>query len=372
MAISSDPTVRAEMLRGRGAVSNRSGRFERFAKSIADDGWGPVQGTLEALAELPRLRTEVTDEHPKHIITKNASPDIPFDRSINPYRGCEHGCVYCFARPTHTYHGLSAGLDFETKLFAKPDAADLLKTELAKKGYAPAPIAMGTNTDPYQPIERERGITRALLEVLDKASHPVTIVTKSRLVVRDIDILSRMAERNLVKVALSVTTVDPKLARTLEPRAATPQRRLDAIRLLTDAGVPTGVMMAPVIPAINDHEMERVLAAAAHAGAREAGYILVRLPLEVAGLFEEWLETNYPDRKDRVLSRLAAMRGGRLNDPRFGNRMKGEGLEAELLRQRFALMCKRFGYNKDRIRLDTGAFEPPLKPARGGQMDLFG
>lgn len=348
--------------RGRGAVSNQTGRFERFAKERVDDGW-------QIAEDVPPLRTEVTDEAPKHIITRNQSPDIPFDRSINPYRGCEHGCVYCFARPSHAYVGLSAGLDFESKLFAKPNAAELLRREIGAKGYKVAPIAMGTNTDPYQPLEKERGITREILQVLLECEHPVTLLTKSRLVVRDLDIISRMAEKGLIRVSLSITTLDRRLARLMEPRASTPQRRLDALRLLSDAGVPTGMMFAPVIPALNDHEMEAVLSAAAHAGAKDANYILLRLPREVAPLFEEWLEEHYPERKSRVMGRLAAMRDGKVNDPRFKHRMKGTGLEAELMDLRFRNLCRRLKLNQDRVGLDDTRFRKPI--LAGGQYSLF-
>lgn len=346
------------LTRGRGAVSNRAGRFEALSRVPVGDDWLNEP-------ELKPLRTHVTDEVPKSILTRNTSPDIPFDRSVNPYRGCEHGCVYCYARPSHSYMGLSAGIDFESKLFAKSNAAELLRKEISKKGYEVKPIAMGTNTDPYQPIEKDRRITRSVLKVLAEHDHPVTLLTKSRLVVRDLDILAPMAAKGLVKVALSVTTLDRTLARRLEPRASTPQRRLDAIKLLSDVGVPTGVMFAPVIPAINDHEMEQVLAAAAHAGAGEAGFILLRLPLEVSGLFEEWLEVHYPDRKARVLHRLAAMRGGKLNDPRFKHRMKGKGIEADLMKQRFEKLCRRLRLNMERKPLDTGLFRPPV--LQGGQ-----
>lgn len=337
--------------KGRGAVSNASGRYESLRRAQLHDGW--------SAGEASPVRTDVTDEFPKSIIARNQSPDIPFDQSINPYRGCEHGCTYCFARPTHAYMGLSPGLDFESRLFAKSDAAEVLTKEIAHKSYKVSPIALGTNTDPYQPIEKDRRITRQVLKVLAAHDHPVTILTKSRLVVRDLDILAPMAQKGLVKVALSITTLDRKLARTLEPRAAMPQRRLDAIKLLSDAGVPTGVMFAPVIPALNDHEIERVLAAAAHAGASEAGYILLRLPLEVAPLFEEWLEVHYPDRKKRVLNRLKALRGGRLNDPRFKQRMKGEGFEADLMRQRFGNLCRRFQFENGKRTLRTDMFQPP-------------
>ncbi len=350
------------LVRGRGAVSNTSGRFEKLTRERAEDGW---------LSDIPdtSLKTEVQEEAAKHILTRNKSPDIPFDRSINPYRGCEHGCIYCFARPTHAYMGLSPGIDFETKLFAKPNAAELLKAELSKKDYEPKPIAMGTNTDPYQPIEKDRRITREILKVLYEHRHPVTILTKSRLVVRDMDILVPMAEKGLVRVSLSVTTLDRKLARALEPRASTPTRRLDAIKLLSDAGVPTGMMFAPVIPALNDHEMETVLSAASHAGARYANYILLRLPLELGGLFEEWLEEHYPDRKARVLNRLMEMRGGRVNDPRFKHRMKGKGLEADLMDQRFRNICRRLGLNSFDHDLDVSQFRPPV--LKGGQFNLF-
>ncbi|MDP1584282.1 MAG: PA0069 family radical SAM protein, partial [Bradyrhizobium sp.] len=281
--------IERERRRGRGAQSNSSGRFEAEARVAFDDGW-------QSLDDLPPFKTTVALDTARKVITRNDSPDIGFDRSINPYRGCEHGCVYCFARPTHAYLGLSPGLDFESKLFAKPDASQLLEKELAAQDYEPRMIAIGTNTDPYQPIERERKIMRGILEVLERAGHPVGIVTKSALVTRDIDILSRMAKRNLAKVALSVTTLDPKLARTMEPRASAPARRLEALRQLSEAGIPATVMVAPVIPALNDSEIERILDAAFHAGAREASYVLLRLPLEVRDLFREWLMANYPDR----------------------------------------------------------------------------
>ncbi len=282
-------TVDRERRRGRGTLSNASGRYEPTARISFDDGWRSIE-------ELPSFETTVTEEKARKIITRNDSPDIGFDRSINPYRGCEHGCVYCFARPTHANMGLSAGLDFESKLFVKLDAPELLERELSAPRYSPRVIAIGTNTDPYQPIERRYEVMRGILEVLDRASHPVGIVTKSALVLRDIDILARMARRNLVKVALSVTSLDPKLARTMEPRAATPSRRLETIKRLSDAGIPTSVMVAPVIPAINDAEIERILDAAAAAGAKEAGYVLLRLPLEVRDLFREWVTENFPDR----------------------------------------------------------------------------
>src|SRR3954471_1157357 len=296
--------IERERRRGRGAHSNTSGRFETEARVAFDDGW-------QSLDELPPFKTSVALDTARKVITRNDSPDIGFDRSINPYRGCEHGCVYCFARPTHAYMGLSPGLDFESKLFVKPDAPDLLERELSAPGYEPRVIAIGTNTDPYQPIERRYQVMRRILEVLERAGHPVGIVTKSALVARDIDILARMAERKLAKVALSVTTLDPQLARTMEPRAATPSRRLETLRLLSQAGIPTTVMVAPVIPALNDMETERILDAAQAAGVKEAGYVLLRLPLEVRDLFNEWLKANYPDRANHVFKLIRDMRGGK-------------------------------------------------------------
>ncbi|RVD35058.1 PA0069 family radical SAM protein, partial [Mesorhizobium sp. M4B.F.Ca.ET.019.03.1.1] len=287
--------VRPDRNRGRSAGINPSGRFEPVSRHVFDDGWN-------SLEELPPFKTEVQVERPRTIITRNESPDISFDRSINPYRGCEHGCVYCFARPTHSFMGLSPGLDFESKLFAKPDAARMLDKELSKPGYQPRTIAIGTNTDPYQPIEKQYRIMREILEVLEARGHPVGIVTKSALVTRDIDILSRMAERGLAKVALSVTTLDRMLARTMEPRASTPTKRLEAIRQLSDAGIPASVMVAPIIPGLTDPEMERILDSARAAGAREAGYVVLRLPLEVAPIFKDWLLRHYPDRYRHVMS----------------------------------------------------------------------
>lgn len=298
-----DWMVDGERRRGRGALSNAAGRFEPQAREAFDDGW-------QSLDDLPPFRTSVTVEKPRTIINRNDSPDVGFDRSINPYRGCEHGCVYCFARPTHAYQGLSAGLDFETRLFAKPDAPELLAKELSKPGYEPRTIALGINTDAYQPIEREWRLTRRILEVLSDFGHPVGIVTKSALVLRDLDILAPMAERGLAKVALSVTSLDPKLARIMEPRAATPPRRLDTIRRLSEAGVPTAVLVAPVIPAVTDAEMERILDAAVAAGASEAGYVMLRVPLEIRDLFREWLLAHFPDRYRHVLSLLKELHGG--------------------------------------------------------------
>ncbi|MDP2619687.1 MAG: PA0069 family radical SAM protein [Hyphomicrobiales bacterium] len=354
--------VSVKRRRGRGAASNATGRFERFERSETDDGWG-------GLDDLPPFATTVTEERAKRIITRNTSPDISFDRSINPYQGCEHGCVYCFARPTHAYYGLSPGLDFETRLFAKPNAAALLEKELSDPDYTPKTIAIGTNTDPYQPIERQRRIMRGILEVLDRFSHPVGIVTKSALIARDLDILSRMAERGLVKAAVSVTSLDHRLSRAMEPRAAAPQRRIETIRLLAEAGIPTSVMVAPVIPALNDAEIEQILMSAASAGAKEAGYILLRLPLEVRDLFQEWLLANFPDRAGKVLSILRGMRGGKDYDATWGRRMRGSGPYAWLLGRRFELAAKRFGLNEEKAKLRTDLFTRP--PPQGEQLSLF-
>ena len=354
--------VDRERRRGRGTLSNASGRYEPTARIAFDDGW-------QSIEELPAFETTVTEEKARKIITRNDSPDIGFDRSINPYRGCEHGCVYCFARPTHSYMGLSAGLDFETKLFAKPDAPELLERELASPNYSPRVIAIGTNTDPYQPIERKYEIMRGVLEVLERAGHPVGIVTKSALVTRDIDILSRMARRNLVKVALSVTSLDPKLARTMEPRAATPPKRIEAIRQLSEAGIPTSVMVAPVVPAINDMEIERILDAAHAAGAREAGYVLLRLPLEVRDLFREWVMENFPDRYRHVFKLIRDMRGGKDYDAKWGERMTGSGPIAWMIGRRFEAACERLGMNRRKLKLTTEHFEPTIKRAQ--QLSLF-
>ena len=354
--------VDRERRRGRGTLSNASGRYEPTARIAFDDGW-------QSIEELPVFETTVTEEKARKIITRNDSPDIGFDRSINPYRGCEHGCVYCFARPTHANMGLSAGLDFESKLFVKPDAPELLERELAAPKYSPRVIAIGTNTDPYQPIERKYEVMRGILEVLDRANHPVGIVTKSALVLRDIDILSRMARRNLVKVALSVTSLDPKLARVMEPRAATPPRRLEAIRKLADAGIPTSVMVAPVIPAINDMEIERILDAAAAAGAKEAGYVLLRLPLEVRDLFREWVTENFPDRARHVFKLIRDMRGGKDYDAKWGERMTGSGPIAWMIGRRFEAACERLGLNRRKLKLATDQFAPTRK--RPQQLALF-
>ncbi|TPL98963.1 PA0069 family radical SAM protein [Mesorhizobium sp. B2-3-11] len=341
--------VRPDRNRGRSAGINPSGRFEPVSRHVFDDGWS-------SLEELPPFKTEVQVEKPRTIITRNESPDISFDRSINPYRGCEHGCVYCFARPTHSFMGLSPGLDFESKLFAKPDAARLLDKELSKDGYQPRTIAIGTNTDPYQPIEKQYRIMREILEVLEARGHPVGIVTKSALVVRDIDILSRMAERGLAKVALSVTTLDRMLARTMEPRASTPTKRLEAIRQLSDAGIPTSVMVAPIIPGLTDQEMERILDSAHHAGAREAGYVVLRLPLEVSPIFKDWLLRHYPDRYRHVMSLIRSMRDGKDYDSEWGKRMKGAGPYAWQIGRRFEITAKRLGLNAERRTLRTDQF----------------
>jgi len=350
------------LCRGRGARSNHTGRFEAESREDFDDGW-------ESLGDLDVFKTEVKEEAARTIITRNDSPDISFDRSINAYRGCEHGCVYCYARPTHCYLGHSAGLDFETKLYAKTNAAKLLEQELAHPHYEPKVIALGTNTDPYQPIEREHGITRSILEVLERTSHPVGIVTKSALVVRDIDILERMAARGLAKVALSVTTVDRRVARAMEPRAATPEKRLEAIGKLSDAGIPVGVMAAPIIPGLNDPEIENILEAAYAAGAREAGYVLLRLPLELKEIFREWLATEFPDRAQRVLSLLQSMHGGKDYVADFGLRQRGRGPYADQIAKRFRLALKRLGLNIERQDLRCDLFQAPV--LAGQQMQLF-
>jgi len=355
-------TVDRERRRGRGTVSNASGRYEPLARVAFDDGWqGPD--------ELPPFKTSVAVDSTRKIIARNDSPDISFDRSINPYRGCEHGCVYCFARPTHAYLGLSPGLDFESKLFMKPNAPELLERELSAPGYVPKIMAIGTNTDPYQPIERRFKIMRGILEVLERAGHPVGIVTKSTLVLRDLDILARMAERNLVKVAVSVTSLDPKLSRTMEPRAPTPPRRLETLRQLVKAGVPASAMLAPMIPALNDAEIERILDAVAATGARNAGYVLLRLPLEVRDLFREWLIENYPDRYRHVFKLVRDTRGGKDYDSTFGKRMTGSGPVAWMIGRRFEVACERLGFNKTSVRTTTEHFRAPRPPAQ--QLDLF-
>lgn len=354
--------------KGRGSVTNRTGRFERHETARIDDGWllaEDVDGT-----GAPPPKTKLGVDGARKVITRNDSPDVPFDRSINPYRGCEHGCVYCFARPTHAYLGLSPGLDFETKLFWKPNAAELLVRELAKPSYRCAPIAFGTNTDPYQPVERQTEATRGLLRVLNEARHPYTIVTKNALVCRDLDLLVPAARENRVRVMLSVTTLDRHLANKMEPRASTPEKRIAAIRRLTEAGVPTGVLVAPVIPALNDHEIETILERVVEAGAVSAGYVMLRLPLEIKDLFQEWLHAHYPDRAERVLSLIRQSRDGALNQAQFGKRMRGTGPFADLIANRFRLARRRLGLDTRRQSdLDCSAFIAPRLPSP--QMDLF-
>jgi DNA repair photolyase len=357
--------------KGRGATFNPANRFRRDARDTFDDGWSPAASEAGS-DEPPPLKTTVTVQNARTIISRNDSPDIPFTQSINPYQGCEHGCVYCYARPSHAYLDLSPGLDFETRLFAKPDAAALLRAELGKPGYRCEPIALGTNTDPYQPIEREWQITRQLIEVLAECEHPLTITTKGVLVERDLDLLAPMAAKNLVRVYVSIAMLDRELARKLDPRAPTPQRRLAIIRALADAGVPVGVSVAPVIPQLTDKDLEEILSAAAAHGARSATWVMLRLPREVKDLFRDWLAQHYPLRAGHVMSLVQQVRGGRDNDPAFGSRMRGEGQFAELIARRFALACKRLGLNEDRtLRLDTTRFRPPEGPPRGGQLELF-
>ncbi len=359
---SAHPDLRA----GRGAPDNATPtRFNLNARE-ADGDWLDAREELDGTT--PPLRTTVTLEKPKTILSRNTSPDIPFDRSVNPYRGCEHGCVYCYARPSHAFHDLSPGLDFESRLFAKPDAAKLLRAELAKPGYAPAPIAFGTNTDPYQPIEAQYRITRECIEVLAETGHPLTITTKSDRVLRDLDLLRPMAARGLVAVAISVTSLEAKTHRSLEPRAPRPEKRLAAIRALALAGVPAHISVSPIIPAITDHEIEAILQAGAEAGAMSASFIPVRLPHEVAPLFRAWIDAYYPERAGKVMSLIQSMRGGKDNDARFGSRMRGQGVWAEMIRTRFKLACKRAGLNERRIELRNDQF---VAPERGGQMRLI-
>ncbi|HWD27171.1 MAG TPA: PA0069 family radical SAM protein [Rhizomicrobium sp.] len=362
-----DITSDRRLLRGRGALSNAVGRYESEKRVLIDDGWD--DGWRDEDGTPPPLRTEVIVDATRSIIARNKSPDISFDRSINPYRGCEHGCIYCFARPSHAYLGMSPGADFESRLFAKPNAAALLRKELSAPGYVPKTIAMGTNTDPYQPIEKKMRITRSILEVLREFRHPVGIVTKSPLILRDADILADMARDGLAKVALSVTTLDRRLARAMEPRAGTPQRRLAAIKGLSEAGVPTGVMFAPAIPALNDGEMEQVLSAAAAHGARTAGYVLLRLPLEIKDLFREWLEANEPGRAKHVMSLIRSMRGGKDYDANWSTRMKGTGPYAQMMARRFHMAVKRLGLNQPTRPLSLAKFKKP--PQTGDQLSLF-
>ncbi len=349
-------------IRGRGARSNLSGRFETLQRHIFDDGW-------KTLEEKSRLDTRVTPEVAKTIITSNKSPDLGFDKSINAYRGCEHGCAYCFARPGHANMGLSPGLDFEAKLFAKTNAADVLRRQFSRKGYKPSTIALGTNCDPYQPIERQYRITRQILEVMNEFSHPVAIVTKSASILRDLDILKKLAARNLVKVAISITTLDRQLSRSLEPRASTPAKRLHALEELANAGVPTAAMLAPIIPAINDHEIEKILGAVSAAGAIEAGYIMLRLPLEVLPIFTEWLETEMPDRKEHVLSLIRSIHNGKLYDASWRQRHTGIGPYAWSVGRRFELACKRLGLNVKTSKLSIESFNRPRQA--GEQLSLL-
>jgi DNA repair photolyase len=356
------PTAR----RGRGALTNREGRYERTRVEVGPDI--EPDPDVDPEADPPPLETTVTAERTRSILSTNDSPDVGFDQSINPYRGCEHGCVYCFARPTHAYLGLSPGLDFETKLFSKPDAAALLRAELAKPGYVCKVTALGANTDAYQPIERRLRITRAVLEVLSEHRHPALIITKSDLVLRDLDLLAPMARERLAAVHVSVTTLDRALARRMEPRAASPARRIEAIRSLSEAGVPVGVLAAPIIPGLNDAELEAILAASRAAGAVSAGYVLLRLPLEIKDLFREWLESHYALKADRVQALLREMRGGRLYDATYGKRMRGEGPHADLLRRRFEVALRRHGLGHRDIALDATRFRVPPRPGQQGTL----
>ena len=349
--------------RGRGAISNQTGRFEPETRHAFDDGWDTIEEDAD------KLRTSVTAETARTIITYNKSPDIPFDRSINPYRGCEHGCIFCFARPTHSYHGLSAGLDFESKLFYKPNGPELLRRELSRPGYVPRVIALGINTDAFQPIEREIGLTRELLTILSEHNHPVSLLTKSALIQKYTDLIAPMAEKGLCRVGISITTLDRKLARTMEPRAATPPKRLETVRVLSEAGIPVTVMNAPIIPALNDAEIEAVLDASAEAGAVNAGYVMLRLPYELKDLFHEWLAEHYPDRAARVINILREMRGGKDYDAKWFERRRAKGAYANIIAKRFANAARRAGLNmRQRTQLRTDLFRPVEGP--GGQLNL--
>ncbi|WP_315135146.1 PA0069 family radical SAM protein [Achromobacter marplatensis] len=383
---SGSPAAAPAALRGRGAVTNVRHRFQRDDRVQVDDGWsasGLPADFVESVPEfssdassaarvipiLPDSRlapaapkTTVTAEEARKMLSRNDSPDIPFDVAVNPYRGCEHGCVYCYARPTHSYLGMSPGLDFETRLVAKANAVQALRAELSRPGYKPSPINIGSATDAYQPIEREWRLTRGLLELMLETRHPLTIVTKNALVARDVDLLAALAEQKLVVVYMSITSLDAGMARTLEPRAAAPWRRLETVRTLTEAGVPVGVLVAPVIPFINDESMEHILQESKAAGAHYASYTVLRLPWEVKTLFEDWLNTHFPDRAQRVLHRIEDLRNGRRNDPNFGSRMRGTGIWADLLRQRFAVASRKLGLNRHRLALDCDHFQPPLAP----------
>lgn len=357
-----DDETRHFRIKGRAAQSNRAGRYEAHRREAFDDGWAVEE-------DLPVLRTQTTLEVPRSMITYNRSPDLPFDRSINPYRGCEHGCVYCFARPSHAYLGLSPGLDFETKLVARPDAPEVLRRELAAKRYKVAPIAIGTNTDPYQPIEQEHGIMRACLQLLSDAGHPVAIVTKGALIERDIDILAPMARRGLIRVGISVTTLDAKLCRLMEPRAPSPKRRLKVIERLARAGIPVRIMASPLIPALTDPELEAILRAGRDAGARYASWIMLRLPAEVSPLVQEWLATHFPDRAERIMSRLREMHGGKEYDATWHKRMRGEWPYAEMVANRFTLAIKRLGLVRSAPPMRCDLFCAPVMP--GAQLTLF-
>lgn len=383
---SGSPAAAPAALRGRGAVTNVRHRFQRDDRVQVDDGWSAsglpadyVDSVPEFLSDAPSgervipilpdsrvapaaPKTTVTAEEARKMLSRNDSPDIPFDVAVNPYRGCEHGCVYCYARPTHSYLGLSPGLDFETRLVAKANAVQALRAELSRPGYKPSPINIGSATDAYQPIEREWRLTRGLLELMLETRHPVTIVTKNALVARDVDLLAALAEQKLVVVYMSITSLDAGMARTLEPRAAAPWRRLETVRTLTEAGVPVGVLVAPVIPFINDESMEHILQESKAAGAHYASYTVLRLPWEVKTLFEDWLNAHFPDRAQRVLHRIEDLRNGRRNDPNFGSRMRGTGIWADLLRQRFAVATRKLGLNRHRLALDCDRFQPPLAP----------
>lgn len=345
-------------LKGRGTADTPDGRYNAMQRERVDDGW------FQEPAAAPRTRVSL--ETPKSIITRNQSPDLPFSQSVNAYRGCEHGCIYCYARPSHAYLGLSPGLDFETRLTAKPQAAELLKREISKPDYQCSPISLGANTDPYQPVERDYQITREMLQLLSQANHPCHIVTKSAMVERDIDILQSMAERQLVRVHISMTTLDHSLSRIMEPRAAAPKRRLQAIRTLHEAGIPVTVLIAPVIPVLTDHELEAIVTAISEAGAQAVDYILLRLPMEVSDLFEQWLFTHRPDQAEHILNRIRDLRGGEKNDARFGYRLRGEGVFADLLAQRFRQICKKTAMTAQSTPLRCDRFQPP-----GGQMRLF-
>ena len=355
----------AAVVRGRGAISNRGGRYESCSRENVDDGWGSLE---ESLDTIEGAATTLQADASRRIIARNDSPDVPFDRSINPYRGCEHGCIYCYARPTHAWLGLSPGRDFETKLFFKPEAAALLRGELGARGYRPAPIALGANTDPYQPVERRLRLTRGILELLKECAHPAMIITKSVLVERDAGLLASMAEESLAHVSVSLTTLDEELSRRMEPRAAGPRQRLGAVERLSRAGVPVRVLVAPIIPGLTDHEIETVLRAARDAGARDAGYVLLRLPLEVAGLFHEWLDAQYPLRADKVRSLVRQTAGGRDYQSGFGTRMRGTGPVADLIRRRFAQCRRRLGFTA-LPPLDASRFRPPEAAAGGGPPD---